>query len=316
MELDPHQVLEGVIISCYATRATTAYVYLRYEYPLCRRRMQAAIDECYAAGYLGQKILGSDFSLDVHIHRGAGAYVCGEETGLIESIEGRRAWPRIKPPFPAVEGLFRKPTVVNNVETLSCVKHIVDRGVAWFRSMGTPPEPNNPRDPGSFGPKLYGLSGHVNRPGCYEAPLGITVRQLIDEFGGGVWKGRRAKAVVPGGLSTGVMTEAEFDTPLDFSAPHAGRLPGARHGVRDGVRRDVLDGRFSAQQLPFLRPRELRPVHALPRRHALGLADAGADQGRPGAAAGPRFAAGDWRFDRHHPRHDDLRSGRRRRLAH
>ena len=221
MELDPHQVLEGIIISCYATRASTAYVYLRYEYHLSRQRMQAAIDECYAAGYLGKNILGSDFSLDVFIHRGAAAYVCGEETGLIESLEGRRAWPRIKPPFPAVEGLFRRPTVVNNVETLACVKHIVDRGVAWFRSMGTPPEPNNPRDPGSFGPKLYGLSGHVNRPGYFEAPLGISVRQLIDEFGGGVWKGRRAKAAVPGGLSTGLMTESEFDTPLDFSAPCA-----------------------------------------------------------------------------------------------
>jgi NADH-quinone oxidoreductase subunit F len=219
MELDPHQVLEGIILSCYATRASTAYVYLRYEYYLCRQRMQAAIDECYAAGYLGKNILGSEFSLDVFIHRGAGAYVCGEETGLIESLEGRRAWPRIKPPFPAVEGLFRKPTVVNNVETLACVKHIVDRGVPWFRSMGTPPEPNNPRDPGSFGPKLYGLSGHVNRPGFYEAPLGISVRQLIEEFGGGVWKGRRAKAAVPGGLSTGLMSESEFDTPLDFSAP-------------------------------------------------------------------------------------------------
>ena len=147
MELDPHQVLEGIILSCYATRASTAYVYLRYEYPLCRQRMQAAIDECYAAGYLGKNILGSGFSLDVFIHRGAAAYVCGEETGLIESIEGRRAWPRIKPPFPAVEGLFRKPTVVNNVETLACVKHIVDRGVAWFRSMGTPPRPAIPATP-------------------------------------------------------------------------------------------------------------------------------------------------------------------------
>lgn len=219
MEHDPHQVLEGIILSCYATRATTAYVYLRYEYALCLKRTQTAIDECYAAGYLGRNILGSGFSLDVHIHRGAAAYVCGEETGLIESIEGHRAWPRIKPPFPAIEGLFRKPTVVNNVETLACVKQIVDRGVAWFRSVGVPPEPNNPRDPGSLGPKLYGLSGHVNRPGCYEAPLGITVRQLIEEFGGGVRSGRRAKAAIPGGLSTGLMTEAEFDTPLDFSAP-------------------------------------------------------------------------------------------------
>ncbi|MBN1393532.1 MAG: NADH-quinone oxidoreductase subunit NuoF [Pirellulales bacterium] len=219
MELDPHQVLEGTIISCYATGASTAYIYLRHEYPLARRRMQAAVGECYAAGLLGENILGGGFSLDVHIHVGAGAYVCGEETGLIESIEGRRAWPRIKPPYPAVEGLFRKPTVVNNVETLACVKQIVDRGADWFRSMGTPPDPNDPRDPGSFGPKLFGLSGHVNRPGCYEAPLGITVRRLIDEYGGGVWKGRRAKAAIVGGLSTGLVTEAEFDTPLDFSAP-------------------------------------------------------------------------------------------------
>jgi NADH-quinone oxidoreductase subunit F len=219
MEHDPHQVLEGIILSCYATRASNAYLYLRWEYPLCLQRMQTAIDECRAAGYLGNNILGSGYSLDVTIHRGAAAYVCGEETGLIESIEGKRAWPRIKPPFPAVEGLFHKPTVVNNVETVACVKQIVDRGAAWFRSIGVPPAQGNPRDPGSFGPKLFGLSGHVNRPGCYEAPLGITMRQLIDEYGGGVWKGRRAKAVIPGGLSTGVMTEEELDTPLDFSAP-------------------------------------------------------------------------------------------------
>jgi len=219
MEFDPHQVLEGAIISCYATRASKAFIYIRYEYPLCYRRMQAAVNECYAAGYLGKNILGSNFSLDVYLYRGAGVYICGEETGLIESIEGRRAWPRIKPPFPAVEGLFRKPTIVNNVETLACVKQIVDRGVAWFRSLGVPPEPNNPRDPGSFGPKLFGLSGHVNRPGCYEAPLGITVRRLVEHYGGGVWQGRKAKAAVVGGLSTGVISEAEFDTPLDFSAP-------------------------------------------------------------------------------------------------
>jgi NADH-quinone oxidoreductase subunit F len=219
MEIDPHQVLEGIILSCYATRTSTAYLYIRFEYALCLRWMQAAIDECYAAGLLGKNILGSPFSLDIFIHRGAAAYICGEETGLIESIEGRRAWPRIKPPFPAVEGLFRRPTIVNNVETLSCVKHIVDRGVTWFRSMGVPPGKDTPHDIGSFGPKLFGLSGHVNRPGCYEAPLGITVRQLVDEFGGGVWKGRRAKAAIPGGLSTGLMTEAEFDTPLDFASP-------------------------------------------------------------------------------------------------
>lgn len=219
MELDPHQVIEGLIISAYATRATTAYIYLRYEYPGCYRRMQQAIDECYAAGYLGQNILGSGYSLDIYLHRGAAAYICGEETGLIESLEGKRAWPRIKPPFPAVEGLFHKPTVVNNVETAACVKHILDRGVEWFRSIGVAPDPKNPRDPGSLGPKLYCLSGHIERPGCYEAPLGITVRELIETYGGGVWKGRKAKAVIPGGISMGVLGPEELDCPLDFNGP-------------------------------------------------------------------------------------------------
>jgi NADH-quinone oxidoreductase subunit F len=219
MEEDPHQVLEGTILSCFATRATTAYIYLRYEYPLSLERLQQAIDECYAAGLLGRNILGKDFSLDIYLHRGAAAYICGEETGLIESLEGKRAWPRIKPPFPAVEGVFRKPTVVNNIETVACVRHIAERGAEWFRSMGVPPDPNNPRDIGSFGPKLYCLSGHVEKPGCYEAPLGITCRQLIDEFGGGVWKGRKGKAAIPGGISMGLLTEEEFDIPLDFSGP-------------------------------------------------------------------------------------------------
>lgn len=219
MEDDPHQVLEGLLISCYATRTTTAYIYMRYEYPLAWSRMQAAIDECYAAGYIGKNILGSGYSLNVYLHRGAAAYICGEETGLIESLEGKRAWPRIKPPFPAVEGLFRKPTVVNNVETVACVKHILDRGIVWFKSIGIPPDPNNPRDIGSFGPKLYCLSGHVEKPGCYEAPLGITARSLIDDFGRGVWKGRQAKAVIPGGISMGLLSPLELDCTLCFAGP-------------------------------------------------------------------------------------------------
>jgi NADH-quinone oxidoreductase subunit F len=219
MEEDPHQVLEGIILSCYATKASTAYLYIRYEYGLSTRAMQKAIDEAYQANLLGRNILGKDFHLDVFIHRGAGAYICGEETGLIESLEGKRAWPRIKPPFPAVEGAFRKPTVVNNIETVACVTHIIDRGVEWFKSIGVPPDPTNVRDPGSYGPKLYCISGHVNKPGCVELPLGVTVRELVDKHGGGVWKGRKAKGCIPGGLSMGLMTEAEFDTPLDFNGP-------------------------------------------------------------------------------------------------
>jgi NADH-quinone oxidoreductase subunit F len=219
MELDPHQVLEGLIISCFATQASTAYYYMRYEYPRAWKRTHQAVEEAYEAGYLGKNILGSGYSLDVVMHRGAAAYICGEETGLIESLEGKRAWPRIKPPFPAIEGAFRKPTVVNNIETVACVAQICRRGAPWFKSMGVPPDPNNPRDAGSYGPKLYCLSGHVEKPGCYEAPLGLTVNELIDRFGGGVWKNRRAKAAIPGGISMGLLSAKEFDCPLDFNGP-------------------------------------------------------------------------------------------------
>ena len=219
MEEDPHQVVEGLILSCFATNASAAYYYMRCEYPLAWQRTSQAVAECYAAGYLGKNMLGSGYSLDIYMHRGAGAYICGEETGLIESLEGKRAWPRIKPPFPAVEGAFRKPTVVNNVETVACVRHILDRGADWFKSMGVPPDPNNPRDAGSYGPKLYCLSGHINKPDCYEMPLGITCQELIDRCGGGVWKGRKAKAAIPGGISMGLLTAAEFHCPLDFNGP-------------------------------------------------------------------------------------------------
>ncbi|MEX2308741.1 MAG: NADH-quinone oxidoreductase subunit NuoF [Pirellulales bacterium] len=219
MEQDPHQLLEGIAITCHAIRSHTAYIYLRYEYGRSYRVLDAAIRECYDAGLLGKNILGTGFDLDVYLHRGAGAYICGEETGLIESLEGKRAWPRIKPPYPAVEGLFRKPTIVNNVETLCCVTHIIERGAEWFKSIGVPPDPNNKRDPGSYGPKLYCISGHVNRPGCVELPLGVPTRELIEVHGGGVWKGRKAKAVVPGGISMGFLTADELETPLDFEGP-------------------------------------------------------------------------------------------------
>lgn len=219
MEKDPHQLLEGIAIACHAIRSRTAYLYIRYEYGRSYRVLDAAIKECYANNLLGKNILGTGFDLDVILHRGAAAYICGEETGLIESLEGKRAWPRIKPPFPAIEGLFRKPTIVNNVETLACVPHIIGRGVEWFKSIGVPPDPNNPRDMGSYGPKLYCVSGHVNKPCCVELPLGVTARELIDEHAGGVWKGRKAKAVVPGGISMGFLSAAELDTPLDFNGP-------------------------------------------------------------------------------------------------
>ena len=219
MEKDPHQLIEGIMIACHAIKSNNAYLYLRYEYGRSYRTLDAAIKECYAAGLLGKNIKGTGFNLDIVLHRGAGAYICGEETGLIESLEGKRAWPRIKPPFPAIEGLFRRPTIVNNVETLCCVTHILYRGKEWFQSIGVPPDPNNPRDPGSYGPKLYCVSGHVNTPCCVELPLGVTARELIEEHAGGVWKGRKAKAVVPGGISMGFLSDKEFDTKLDFAGP-------------------------------------------------------------------------------------------------
>lgn len=207
IEKDPHQFLEGILISCFATQARTAYIYLRFEYLRAFRILERAIAEAIDKGHLGKNIYGSGFDLDVWLHRGAGAYICGEETGLIESLEGKRGWPRIKPPFPAVEGAFRKPTVVNNVETLCCVPHIVERGADWFKSIGTPK---------SYGPKLYCVSGHVNRQVCVELPLGVTSRELIDEHAGGVWKGRKAKGVVPGGISMGILSDDELDVRLDF----------------------------------------------------------------------------------------------------
>jgi len=228
MEKDPHQVLEGIMLGCYAIKSQCAYFYIRYEYGDAYRTLQAAIDECYAAGLLGKNIHGTGFNLDIYLHRGAGAYICGEETGLIESLEGKRAWPRIKPPFPAIEGAFRKPTIVNNVETMACVTQIMRRGIDWFKSLGVPPDPKNPRDAGSYGPKLYTIAGHVAEPKCVELPMGITVRDLVEKHGGGVWMGRKAKAVNPGGLSMGFINcetklkdsdLTEYDIPLDFNGP-------------------------------------------------------------------------------------------------
>ena len=208
MEHDPHMLLEGILIAAYATQTTVAYVYMRGEFTELFHILQRAIDEAYAAGYFGENILGSGYDLECYIHRGAGAYVCGEETGLIESLEGKRGWPRIKPPFPAIEGAFGKPTVVNNVETLACLPHILERGVDWWLSLGTE---------NSKGTKMYCVSGPVNRPGCYEAPLGITVRELIygDDFGQGMRDGKKVKAVFPGGLSMGVLRGDAFPKPPD-----------------------------------------------------------------------------------------------------
>jgi len=204
MENDPHMLFEGILIAGYATKAKVAYIYMRGEFMEQFHIMQRALDDAYQAGYFGKNILGSGYDLDCYIHRGAGAYVCGEETGLIESIEGKRGQPRIKPPFPAIAGLFHKPTVVNNVETLACLPHILTRGVEWWTGLGTE---------SSKGTKMYCVSGPVNKPGCYEAPLGISVRDLIysDDFGGGMRGGKKVKGVFPGGLSVGILRGDIFD---------------------------------------------------------------------------------------------------------
>ncbi len=209
MERDPHMLLEGIAISCYALRSHTAYVYVRGEYVRSIRTLERAVAEARQAGYLGKNILGKRFDLDVHIHVGAGAYICGEETGLLESLEGKRGWPRLKPPFPATKGFSQKPTVINNVETLANVPIIIQEGAEWYAAIGTPK---------NSGPKLYCLSGHVNLPGLYEAPLGLPLRELIFGRGGGLQRGRRLKCVFPAGSSCAVLTHDEIDVKMDFDS--------------------------------------------------------------------------------------------------
>ncbi|MGE5413263.1 MAG: NADH-quinone oxidoreductase subunit NuoF [Syntrophomonadaceae bacterium] len=211
MENDPHQLIEGMILASYAIKCRNAYIYIRGEFYDGARILEKALSEAYAKGFLGEKILGTGFSLDITVHRGAGAYICGEETGLIESIEGKRGQPRIKPPFPAVSGVFAAPTIVNNVETLCCVKHVIDRGADWFLKIG--------RNEKNAGPKLFCVSGHVNRPGVYEAAMGLPLKDLIfgAEYAQGMKGGKKIKAVIPGGASAPMLTAAEIeDCPLDF----------------------------------------------------------------------------------------------------
>src|SRR5215831_10042232 len=219
MEWNTHILLEGILISSYAIKCHTAYIYIRGEFVFGAKRLEEQIAEAYAKGYLGKNIFGTGYDLDVYVHRGAGAYICGEETGLIESLEGKRAYPRIKPPFPAVYGLFGAPTIVNNVETLACVPHIVERGPEWFKAIGPASSP---------GPKLYCVSGHVQRPGVYELPMGTPLREIIYTHAGGIPGGRQLKGVIPGGASMPIFTAAEIDVPMDMdSVQKAGSFLGS-----------------------------------------------------------------------------------------
>ncbi len=206
MMANPHALVEGVIISSYAIRANHAFIYVRGEVPHPIRRVRAAVEQARAAGFLGTDILGSGFDLDIVVHAGAGAYICGEETALLDSLEGRRGQPRLKPPFPAVAGLYGGPTVINNVETIANIPAIVTNGAAWFRQFGTDKSP---------GFKLWAVSGHVRRPGIYEAPLGITMGELL-EHAGGMRDGSTLKFWVPGGSSVPMLLPEHLDLPLTY----------------------------------------------------------------------------------------------------
>jgi len=209
MYWDPHLLIEGMIISAHALRAVHNYIYIRGEMMKEYAVLQKAVEEAYAKGYLGKSVAGSGIECHLTVHRGAGAYICGEETALLNSLEGLRGQPRLKPPFPAVKGLFGNPTIVNNVETLMNVPAIVEKGGAWFAGLGLGR---------SGGTRILCVSGHVNKPGVYELPLTITTRELIDEVCGGVWKGRKVKAVIPGGVSMPPLDDQELDVPIEFDA--------------------------------------------------------------------------------------------------
>lgn len=221
MEKNPYQFLEGVAICSYAAQANTAYVYFRGEFWDLAQEIEKKIDLLYERKLLGAGLFGTDYSLDIYLHVGAGAYICGEETALLESLEGKLGQPRLRPPFPAAEGLFAKPTVVNNVETLANLPPIVNKGADWYRSIGTEK---------STGPKIFCLSGNVERPGNYELPMGTTFRELIYEHGGGIPEGRKIKAIMPAGASSAMIpgTEEVLDTPMDYeSLPEIGSQLGS-----------------------------------------------------------------------------------------
>ncbi len=238
LDNNPHQVIEGTALCAYAVQANTAYIYLRGEFLEPSRTLQKAIDEAYAAGLLGQNILGTGYNLDIHIHLGAGAYICGEETALLSSLEGQLGQPRLRPPFPAVQGLYAKPTVINNVETLANVPPIVLNGAQWYRQFGTEKSP---------GTKIFCVSGRVNRPGNYELPLGQhTIRELIDMAGGTI-NNRPVKGILPAGSSAPILPASALDTKLDYeSMQAAGSLLGSASFV---ILDDTVDIVWAARKM-------------------------------------------------------------------
>jgi len=230
LESTPHQLIEGMIISAYAIQADTSFVFLRWAYKTAAKAITTAIAEAYQAGYLGKNILGSGFDLEMHLHTGAGRYMCGEETALLNSLEGKRATPRAKPPFPQISGLFGKPTIVNNVETLCCIPHIVMNGAEWFKALSLT---------GDAGTKLYGVSGKVKKPGAWELPMGVTMRELIENYAGGMQDGLKFRGALPGGASTDFLTDEHLDVKMDYTSVSAA---GSRLGTGTII---VLDDKTS-----------------------------------------------------------------------
>ncbi|MGV3502323.1 MAG: NADH-quinone oxidoreductase subunit NuoF [Adhaeribacter sp.] len=228
LEGNPHQLIEGMILAAYAIQADIGFVFLRWAYKKAAQEIRKAIAEAYAAGLLGDNLLGSGFSFELHLHTGVGRYMCGEETALLNALEGKRAMPRAKPPFPQVSGLFGKPTIVNNVETLCCLPHIVNKGAAWFKGLSRTAD---------AGTKIYGVSGRVNKPGAWELPMGVTMRELLEEHAGGMQPGYRFRGALPGGASTDFLVDQHLDTPMDFTSVAAA---GSRLGTGTMV---VLDDR-------------------------------------------------------------------------
>ncbi len=219
MEREPHMVIEGTLIAAYAIKCKIAFIYIRGEFAYAAAQLNKAIDEARAKGFIGKNLFGKGIDIDIIVHRGGGAYICGEETALLTSLEGGMGYPRVKPPFPAVAGLYGCPTIINNVETLANLPHIVIRGAEWFASIGTPK---------STGSKIFCLSGHVNKPGNYELPMGVPLRELLYEHGGGIRDGRNLKAVIPGGSSVPVLKPDKIDVRMDFeSLAEAGTMLGS-----------------------------------------------------------------------------------------
>ena len=283
IERDPHQIVEGVVISAFAIEAHHAFIYVRGEFALGIERLEQAVADAYAKGFIGKNILGSGFDLEVVVHRGAGAYIAGDETGLLSSLEGERAMPRIKPPFPAVQGLYAKPTVVNNVETMSTVPHILRMGGEEYAKLGVGRSTGHAH--------LLGVGSRRAARATTRSSSGITFRELIEELAGGVRGGKQMKFFIPGGASAPWLMPEHLDAPLDMDYVGSELKTMLGSGRDHGVRRGHEPGARRVAAAEVLRPRELRQVHAVPRGLDVARAGAVPDLARPRPPAGPRHDA-------------------------